>query len=117
MSNDQLKTLFETYATGFSSPAVVASANEPPGIMTLDGFRAYLVSLDNSAFNEQNRGVWQPMTRPISEYYMSASHNTYLVGNQLVGASTIEGYIRALLHGCRSVERKYTYSLWPYHEK
>ena len=33
----------------------------------------------------------------------------YLAGNQLVGVSTIEGYIRALLsllHSCRSVERK-----------
>jgi phosphatidylinositol phospholipase C delta len=75
--------------------------------MTYDGFWTYLTSPENAAFSEQNRGIWQTMTRPISEYYVSSSHNTYLVGNQLMGVSTIEGYIRALLHSCRSVERKH----------
>lgn len=40
----------------------------------------------------------------MSDYYISSSHNTYLVGHQLVGVSTIEGYIRASLHSCRSVK-------------
>jgi len=31
---------------------------------------------------------------------------TYLVGSQLKGDSTSEGYIRALQQGCRSVERE-----------
>ncbi|OCB89387.1 PLC-like phosphodiesterase [Sanghuangporus baumii] len=72
--------------------------------LSLEGFTNFLLSTDNSAFADQNGKVWQDMTLPLSEYYISSSHNTYLVGHQLVGVSTIEGYIRALLHSCRSVE-------------
>ena len=73
---------------------------------TLEGFTNFLLSTDNSAFADQHGKIWQDMTRPLPEYYISSSHNTYLVGHQLVGVSTIEGYIRALLHSCRSVESK-----------
>jgi len=75
--------------------------------MTVGGFAAFLLSPENAAFSDQSDKVWQDMNAPISDYYVSSSHNTYLVGHQLVGVSTIEGYIRALLHSCRSVERLY----------
>ena len=70
------------------------------GVLTSRAFTSFLLSPDNSAFHDDEHD----MTKPLPEYYISSSHNTYLVGHQLVGESTIEGYIRALLHSCRSVE-------------
>ena len=77
--------------------------------MTVKGLTSFLLSTDNSAFADQHGKIYHDMTRPLPEYYISSSHNTYLVGHQLVGDSTIEGYIRALLHSCRSVERKVSF--------
>lgn len=41
---------------------------------------------------------------PLNEYFISSSHNTYLMGRQVAGDSSIEGYIKALQRGCRCVE-------------
>ncbi|KAG2006759.1 1-phosphatidylinositol-4,5-bisphosphate phosphodiesterase 1 [Coprinopsis cinerea AmutBmut pab1-1] len=100
LSTDELRAVFDKYATSADS----TSPNEPSGALTLDAFTKFLTSPDNAAFAEEGKPIWQDMTKPISEYFISSSHNTYLVGNQLTGVSTIEGYIRALLHSCRSVE-------------
>jgi phosphatidylinositol phospholipase C delta len=70
------------------------------GIWTLDSLTRFLSSADNS------RNEAPDMTRPLTEYYISSSHNTYLVGEQWRGESTVEGYIRVLLADCRCVESK-----------
>ncbi|KAF8607096.1 hypothetical protein BDV93DRAFT_520006 [Ceratobasidium sp. AG-I] len=81
------------------APSTALAVPLPPH-WTLDDFTTFLLSTENAAFGDKAHD----MTRPLSEYYISSSHNTYLVGHQLVGESTIEGYIRALGSGCRSVE-------------
>jgi phosphatidylinositol phospholipase C delta len=44
------------------------------------------------------------LDRPLHEYFISSSHNTYLLGRQVAGQSSVEAYISALNRGCRCVE-------------
>lgn len=62
--------------------------------MTFDGFLMYLGSAEGSIFNPQQRAVYQDMSQPLCHYFISSSHNTYLMEDQLRGQSSVEGYIR-----------------------
>lgn len=124
LTQEELRNLFLRYAIKFESaktallPGQPLPASPPPLspsassstlniddiTLSLDAFSAFLLSSDNSAFMDQHGKIYHDMTRPLCDYFISSSHNTYLVGNQVMGDSTIEGYIRALLQGCRSVE-------------
>ncbi|KJE92081.1 phospholipase C delta 4 [Capsaspora owczarzaki ATCC 30864] len=68
------------------------------------GFTSFLHSDDNSLFDKVQRSVCQDMTLPLSQYFIASSHNTYLLGDQLKGESSVEAYIRALVSNCRCVE-------------
>jgi phosphatidylinositol phospholipase C delta len=46
----------------------------------------------------------EKLDRPLNEYFISSSHNTYLVGRQIAGQSSTEAYVSALTQGCRCVE-------------
>ncbi|NXX21184.1 PLCD4 phosphodiesterase, partial [Podargus strigoides] len=73
-------------------------------VLSADGFLMYLCSPEGSIFNPRHRALWQDMTQPLCHYFISSSHNTYLIEDQIRGQSSIEGYIRALKRGCRCLE-------------
>ncbi|XP_051980370.1 1-phosphatidylinositol 4,5-bisphosphate phosphodiesterase delta-4 [Xyrauchen texanus] len=72
--------------------------------MTIDGFLMYLSSAEGSIFNPAMVELYQDMNQPLCHYFISSSHNTYLLEDQIRGQSSVEGYIRALKRGCRCVE-------------
>ncbi|NXO52247.1 PLCD4 phosphodiesterase, partial [Aramus guarauna] len=73
-------------------------------VLSADGFLMYLCSPEGSIFNPRHRVLWQDMSQPLCHYFISSSHNTYLIEDQIRGQSSIEGYIRALKRGCRCLE-------------
>lgn len=74
------------------------------GFLCLDGFTSYLTSAECHLFDRDHKIVCQDMSQPLSHYFISSSHNTYLIEDQYRGPSDISGYIRALRMGCRCLE-------------
>ncbi|XP_074642099.1 1-phosphatidylinositol 4,5-bisphosphate phosphodiesterase beta-4-like isoform X2 [Tubulanus polymorphus] len=74
------------------------------GWLSVDGFCRYLMSDENAPVFLDRLDVYQDMDQPLSHYYINSSHNTYLVGRQFGGKSSVEMYRQVLLAGCRCVE-------------
>lgn len=69
--------------------------------LDFDGFLRYMSS---SAANVHGPLPEADLSWPISSYFISSSHNTYLTGNQLSSESDADAYKTVLLRGCRCVE-------------
>ncbi|KAF1835188.1 1-phosphatidylinositol-4,5-bisphosphate phosphodiesteras-like protein 1 [Decorospora gaudefroyi] len=73
-----------------------------PLAMNFPAFQTYLTSAANSILKPVS--LQQTLDRPLNEYFISSSHNTYLLGRQVAGESSTEAYITALQKGCRCLE-------------
>ncbi|KAF5860539.1 Phospholipase C [Aspergillus alliaceus] len=83
-------------------PSIPEGEEEQVPRMDLDAFSSFLASPWNGIY--ASRAPQSRFDRPLNEYFISSSHNTYLLGRQVAGASSTEAYISALQKGCRCVE-------------
>ncbi|XP_049631193.1 1-phosphatidylinositol 4,5-bisphosphate phosphodiesterase eta-1 [Suncus etruscus] len=82
----------------------VSEENKANGVLGIEGFTRFLRSPACDIFNPLHHSVHQDMEQPLSSYYIAASHNTYLTGDQLLSQSRADMYARVLRDGCRCVE-------------
>lgn len=64
-------------------------------------FKNFLVSEED---NPAMTVIPQDLSFKLTDYFISSSHNTYLLDRQVFGYSSAEPYVRALLDNCRCVE-------------
>lgn len=95
------ESIFAHYARKGRSRDATSGAGECT-TMSEAGFAAFLSSPPNSVLPKEPDNY--TLDRPMSEYYISSSHNTYLLGRQVAGISSVEGYIAALQKNCRCIE-------------
>lgn len=88
VSDATLEKVFQRYSAGSDT-------------LNREQFSDLLVS--SSLFPALNHPE-EDLTRPLNEYFVSSSHNTYLLGRQVAGSSSLEAYTRALQNGCRCIE-------------
>ena len=95
--------VFDRFAKATPSQAPSGSdADSVPRTLNMQSFQNFLTSGYNSPLGGSKGDT--NLDRPLNEYFISSSHNTYLIGNQIRGISSVDGYTTALVKGCRCVE-------------
>ncbi|TLD14543.1 hypothetical protein PspLS_11156 [Pyricularia sp. CBS 133598] len=98
-SADQLGIFMEH--TQHEDPNGISSHLTDKAGMSLRDLLDYIASPSGNALE---MAAPQDLSLPLSDYFISSSHNTYLTGNQLSSDSSVDAYKDVLLRGCRCIE-------------
>ncbi|KAL7992465.1 hypothetical protein Chor_016721 [Crotalus horridus] len=93
---DRVQGLIEKYEP--------SGMNIQRGQLSPEGMVWFLCGPENSIVSQDKLLLYQDMNQPLSHYFISSSHNTYLTAGQFSGISSPEMYRQTLLAGCRCVE-------------
>jgi len=79
-----------------------------PGVLSFDNGGFSPIHFASALLCPSNKAAMADdspdLTRPIAHYWTAASHNSYIVGDQLTGVSTADAYRRQLLQDTRNLE-------------
>ncbi|XP_040181847.1 1-phosphatidylinositol 4,5-bisphosphate phosphodiesterase eta-2 isoform X6 [Rana temporaria] len=114
LDSDDLKRFLETeqkmtnvtkeYCLDIVAKFEPCPENKKDDVLGIDGFTNYMRSPAGDIFNAEHYQVNQDMTLSLSNYFIASSHNTYLMGDQLMSQSRVDMYAWVLQAGCRCVE-------------
>lgn len=74
------------------------------GCVSFNQFSQHMFSRENWMVHLEKTSQYQDMDRPLTEYFVKSSHNTYLSGNQLTSKSMASRYVEDLYRGIRCIE-------------
>nr|XP_054762576.1 1-phosphatidylinositol 4,5-bisphosphate phosphodiesterase gamma-1-like [Lytechinus pictus] len=97
----EVKQYIKKYFADSGKPPVESDSDLS---FTVQEFVDYLYSKDNEIWNRFYDNITDDMDRPLCDYWIASSHNTYLTGDQVSSESSVEAYARCLRMGCRCLE-------------
>jgi len=100
----QFTPVVARYIESIFNDLVSSSGPQDADVPPLTSYDQYIGWWQSPASAAQAPPVNHDLSLPLCNYFISSSHNTYLSGNQLYGASTADSYTNVLLRGCRCLE-------------